>query len=96
MEVKAETEVITAATPSGRAALVAASAVAGGLAVPLDVVATPLSAAGLGLFAALGLFVWRWYACRVPGRTPMADCRDSCEPQFGWRSDLRLDSSCSP
>ena len=59
-EVNAGTEVRTAATPSGRAALVAASAIAGGLAVPLDVVATPLSAAGLGLFAALGLFVWRW------------------------------------
>jgi quercetin dioxygenase-like cupin family protein len=49
-----------ATTPSGRAALVAASAIAGGLAVPLHVVATPLSAAGAGLFAALGLVVWRW------------------------------------
>jgi hypothetical protein len=41
LEVMAGTEVLTAATPSGRAALVAASAVAGGLAVPLDLVATP-------------------------------------------------------
>ena len=60
LEVKAGTEVITATTPSGRAALVAASAVAGGLAVPLHVVATPLCAAAAGLFAALGLVVWRW------------------------------------
>ena len=65
---KTGTEVITAATPSGRAALVAASAVAGGLAVPLDVVATPLSAAGVGLFAVLGLFVWRW-SCLPRPRT---------------------------
>src|SRR4029434_584660 len=43
-----------------KAALVVASAVAGGLAVPLDVVATPLSAAGVGLFAVLGLYVSRW------------------------------------
>ena len=41
-------------------ALVAASVIAGGLAVPLHVVATPLSAAGAGAFAALGLVVWRW------------------------------------
>jgi hypothetical protein len=60
LEVKAGTEVITATTPSGRAALLAASAVAGGLAVPLHVVATPLCAAAAGLFAALGLVVWRW------------------------------------
>jgi hypothetical protein len=58
--VNARTEGIAAATPAGGATLVAASAVAGGLAVPLDLVATPLSAAGFGLIAALGLFVWRW------------------------------------
>jgi len=60
VEVKAGTEVITARTRSERAALVAASVVAGGLAVPLHVVATPLSAAGAGLLAAFGLVVWRW------------------------------------
>lgn len=54
------TEVLTATTPSGRAALVAAAVVAGGLAVPLHLVDTPLSAAGFGLFALLGLLVWRW------------------------------------
>jgi membrane protease YdiL (CAAX protease family) len=70
LEVKAGTEVITAATPSGMAALVAASAVAGGLAVPLHVVATPLCAAGAGLFAALGLFVWGW--SRLPPPAPTA------------------------
>src|SRR4029453_32005 len=43
-----------------KAALVVASRVDGGLPVPLDVVATPLSAAGVGLFAVLGLYVWRW------------------------------------
>ena len=42
LELKAGTEVITATTPSGRAGSVAASAVAGGLAVPLHVAATPL------------------------------------------------------
>jgi Type II CAAX prenyl endopeptidase Rce1-like len=66
---EAGTEVITAATPSGKAALVAASAVAGGLAVPLHVVATPLCAAGAGLFAALGLFVWRWSRLQPLART---------------------------
>jgi membrane protease YdiL (CAAX protease family) len=70
LEVKAGTEVRTAATPSGGAALTAASAVAGGLAVPLHVVATPLCAAGAGLFAALGLFVWRW--SRLPPPAPTA------------------------
>jgi hypothetical protein len=70
-EVNAGTEVRTAATPSGRAALVAASAIAGGLAVPLDVVATPLSAAGLGLFAVLGFFVWRW-SCLPRAQTAAA------------------------
>ena len=43
-----------------RVALIVASVVAGALAVPLDVVATPASAAGFGLFAVLGLFLWRW------------------------------------
>lgn len=47
-------------TPSARAALVAASVVAGGLAVPPGVIATPLSAAGFGLFAVIGFAVWRW------------------------------------
>jgi len=54
------TDVTTAATSSGRAALVAASVVAGALAVPPHPVATPLCAAGFGLFALFGLFVWRW------------------------------------
>ena len=70
LHMKAETEVISAATPSGAAALIAASAVAGGLAVPLHVVATPLCAAGAGLFAVLGLFVWRW--SRLPPPAPTA------------------------
>jgi membrane protease YdiL (CAAX protease family) len=61
---------MTAATHSEGAALVAASAVAGGLAVPLHVVATPLCAAGAGLFAALGLFVWHW--SRLPPPAPTA------------------------
>ena len=54
------TDVTTAATPYGRAALVAASVVAGALAVPPHPVATPLCAAAFGLFALFGLFVWRW------------------------------------
>ncbi len=46
-----------------------ASAVAGGLAVPPHLVATPLCAAGLGLFAGLGLVVWRWSRLPPPAWT---------------------------
>lgn len=69
LEVKGETEVVTAATPVRGAALVATSAIAGGLALPLHAVATPLWAAGAGLVAALGLFVWRWSRLPCLGRT---------------------------
>ena len=47
-------------TPFGRVALIAASVAAGALAVPAHAIVTPLSAAGFGLLAVLGLFVWRW------------------------------------
>ena len=40
--------------------LVAVSFVAGVLAVPVNLVATPVSAVGFGLFAVIGLAVWRW------------------------------------
>jgi len=66
---KAGTEVLTATTPSGRAALVSASVVAGALAVPPHLVATPLCAAFAGLFAWLGLVVWRWSRLPPPART---------------------------
>jgi hypothetical protein len=84
LEVKAGTEVITAATPSGRAALVAASAVAGGLAVPLHVVATPLCAGGAGLFAALGLFVWRWSRLPPLARTAAQGGMTRLVRAAGW------------
>jgi hypothetical protein len=41
-------------------ALIVAAAVAGALAVPLHVFATPLSAAAFALVAAAGVRVWRW------------------------------------
>jgi hypothetical protein len=59
-EVKAETDLVTAATPGRRTALIAAAALAGALAVPPRVADTPLAAAGAGLIAALGLYVWGW------------------------------------
>jgi len=48
------------ATLRRHSALIAVSVVAGGLAVPWEPVGTLLSAAGFGLFAVLGLLVWRW------------------------------------
>jgi len=40
--------------------LLLACGVAGGLAVPLDSVATPVAGAVAGLLGGLGLFVWQW------------------------------------
>ena len=43
-----------------QATLIAVCMVAGALAVPPHAIATPLSAAGFGLLAVIGLAVWRW------------------------------------
>jgi CAAX prenyl protease-like protein len=52
--------VIEVAAPLKQGALFAVAAVAGALAVPLHILATPLSAAAFALLTATGLRVWRW------------------------------------
>ena len=80
LAVKAGTEVVSATPPSGKAALVSAAVVAGGLAVPPHLVATPLCAAFAGLFAWLGLVVWRW--SRLPPPAQAAHAGHGATPRF--------------
>jgi hypothetical protein len=54
----------------GKRALIAAAAVAGALAVPLHVLATPLSAGAFALLALAGLRVWRWSGLPACVTTP--------------------------
>jgi len=79
-ELKEVAEVTAAGPPVARTALVATSAAAGALAVPLHSVATPLSAVLFALFAFLGLLVWRW--SRLPYLVRL-------DPQAGARRFLK-------
>ena len=66
---------MSAPSPVGRRVFVAASVVAGALAVPLHPVATPVSAAIAGLVGLLGLRIWVWSrlpSVSAPAATPVA------------------------
>jgi membrane protease YdiL (CAAX protease family) len=54
------TPVVTAHLPVSTSAFVAACAIAGALAVPVDAVASPVSTFLAGLVGFLGLRLWRW------------------------------------
>ena len=67
---------LSVVTPVRERALVAASAAAGALAVPLHIFLTPVSAALSAVFAVVGLLVWRW------SRLPL--CQKTT-PRTVWR-----------